>query len=164
MKSERLSDIKHELIQLENKEIVELCLRLVKFKKENKELLSYLLFEASDEQFFVQKAKKEMDEFFGEVNLSHPFYAKKGIRKILRIVDKNIRFSGVKTTGVELRMYFCEKFNSLKIKPNTILSNAYSRQVDKIQTTLLSLHEDLHFDYKDRLNDLKTKIKNGGKG
>jgi hypothetical protein len=56
---------------------VELCLRLGKFKKENKELLTYLLFEAHNEQAYVESVEKELDELFGEINQSHLYFAKK---------------------------------------------------------------------------------------
>ena len=50
MRSASVHEIKQELLTLKPAELVELCLRLAKFKKENKELLNYLLFEAQDEQ------------------------------------------------------------------------------------------------------------------
>ena len=49
MKTAAVKDIKQELLQRSPKELLALCLRLSRFKKENKELLTYLLFEASDE-------------------------------------------------------------------------------------------------------------------
>ena len=62
MKAATIHEIKQELSTVKPGELVELCLRLGKFKKENKELLTYLLFEAHDEQGYIQGVKKEMDE------------------------------------------------------------------------------------------------------
>ena len=50
--------IKNEIKHLEKTELMELCLKLAKFKKENKELLNYLLFEADDEAHFIETIKK----------------------------------------------------------------------------------------------------------
>ena len=46
MKTPSIQQIRQELQERSSKELMEYCLRLVKFKLENKELLSYLLFEA----------------------------------------------------------------------------------------------------------------------
>ena len=48
MKAASISEIKTELKGLPPAQLTELCLRLARFKKENKELLTYLLFEAND--------------------------------------------------------------------------------------------------------------------
>ena len=64
MKAASLSELKQELVTLPPKTVLELCLRLAKFKKENKELLSFLLFEAHNEEGYVQDIKKEIDDSF----------------------------------------------------------------------------------------------------
>ena len=50
MKIESIVTIKKELKHLPKEELIELCLRLGKFRKENKAMLTYLLFQADDEQ------------------------------------------------------------------------------------------------------------------
>jgi hypothetical protein len=57
MKAISLKDIKQELNHLSPNDLQEICLRLSRFKKENKELLSYLLFHSSDEQAYVESIK-----------------------------------------------------------------------------------------------------------
>ena len=57
MKPAGVKAIKEELIIRSREELTELCLNLSKFKKENKELLTYLLFEADDENYFIQGIK-----------------------------------------------------------------------------------------------------------
>ena len=52
MRSSSIHEIKQELVNFKTAELTSLCLRLVRFKKENKELLTYLLFEAQDEQVY----------------------------------------------------------------------------------------------------------------
>ena len=77
MKAATVHEIKQELLALKPVAITELCLRLARFKKENKELLTYLLFEAHNETAYVQAVKEEMDELFAEINKSHLYFAKK---------------------------------------------------------------------------------------
>ena len=55
MKAAGVKAIKDDLKLRSKEELEELCLKLSKFKKENKELITYLLFEASDENYFIQK-------------------------------------------------------------------------------------------------------------
>ena len=59
MKTTSVSEIKQELQNLTAKEITELCLRLARYKKENKELLAYLLFEAHDVDAYTERVKKK---------------------------------------------------------------------------------------------------------
>ena len=49
MKTATVREIKLELKDKSSDELVELCLMLSKFKKENKELLTYLLYEKHNE-------------------------------------------------------------------------------------------------------------------
>jgi len=53
MKTATVTQLKKELKHHSQAELIALCLRLSKFKKENKELLTYLLFE-TDEDLFIQ--------------------------------------------------------------------------------------------------------------
>ena len=48
MKPEKLTGIKKELSGLSVQQLTDICLRLAKYKKDNKELLNYLLFDADD--------------------------------------------------------------------------------------------------------------------
>ena len=67
MKTATLSELKTELTSLKSAELLALCMRLAKYKKENKELFTYLLFEANDEQGYVESIKNEIPEFFSFV-------------------------------------------------------------------------------------------------
>ncbi len=77
--------IQKELLTLEKKQVVDLCLRLAKYKVENKELLSYLLFDSIDEDKFVANTKKEMSELFSLINTSNLYYTRKGVRKSIAV-------------------------------------------------------------------------------
>ena len=77
MKAATVSQLKKELQHRNPEELLELCLRLSKFKKENKELLTYLLFEADDEAGYIDTVKAEVDGLFLDINTNSYFYIKK---------------------------------------------------------------------------------------
>lgn len=156
MKAASLNELQKELTTLEPKRVLELCARLMKYKKENKELLTYLLFEAHDEENFIKIIKEETDRQFSEMNRSNLYLAKKSIRKILRMLNKFIRYSGVKETELELRIYYCTKLkqSNIPIDESKVLTNLYNNQLNKIKTTLSKLHEDLQYEYESSLEGL----------
>ena len=157
MKTATIHEIKQELSTIKPAELMELCLRLSKFKKENKELLTYLLFEAHNEQAYVDSVKKEISDLFEEINQSQLYIAKKSLRKIVRVINKYCRYSGSRQTEVELRLYFCQALNDsgIPVYHNTVINNLYQSQLKKIETVIASLHEDLQYDYRKELRDLK---------
>lgn len=157
MKTASISDIKKELGNLEPEKVRALCLRLAAYKKDNKELLNYLLFEANDEESYVNSIKEEMTNALKEMNKSNLYFAKKTIRKVLRMMNRYIKFSGNKQTTVELLIFFCQEIRATKlpIHKNKVLANLYQRQLEAIQKALSSLHEDLQFDYQQKIEALK---------
>ena len=150
MKAASINEIKKEIVELDSKTVQDLCMRLAKYKKENKELLTYLLFEAHDEAAFVNNVKTEMDELFQSLPSGNVYYIKKSLRKILRIVNKQIKYSGLKQTELELRLYFCVKIKecNVPLRSSTVLYNLNEGQVKKIKTVLTQLPEDLQYDYQ----------------
>lgn len=156
MKASTINELKQELASIPSTQLIELCLRLARFKKENKELLTYLLFEAHDEPSYIKSVKQEIDEQFTNINNSSLYFAKKTIRKILRITNKYIRYSGSKTVEIELLIHFCSTLNESKIayQKSTALNNLYNAQLKKITLAIKSLHEDLQYDYLKELKQL----------
>ena len=61
MKAATVKELKEELSKCSQKELIAICLRLSKFKKENKELLTYLLYESKDETIYIENVKNEID-------------------------------------------------------------------------------------------------------
>src|SRR5436190_20066172 len=108
MKAASVHELKQELSNTPAEQLVDLCVRLAKFKKENKELLTYLLFEAFDENAYIGNIKKEVITQFEEINMSSLYFAKKSLRKILRILNKFIRYTGSTETEVRLLLFFCK--------------------------------------------------------
>ena len=152
-----LQHIKKELEHLPNEQLAALCLRLVRYKKENKELLAYILFEANDEQTFVEKIKAEAGFMFSQVP-SQSYLAAKAIRKILKMIGKYTKFIGSKTAEIELLISFCYDYvqyidRKASYKPLRLI---LTRQLEKIRTLIGKLHEDLQFDYTHDYNLLHT--------
>ena len=158
MKAAGVKAIKEELKMRSREDLMELCLNLSKFKKENKELITYLLFEANDESYFIQGIKDEIDAEFEEVNRKSYYYVKKSIRKILRNTKKNIRYSKKKKTEVELLLFFCKKLKEFTppIYKSVPLTKIFDREMQKIEKTILSLDPDLQYDYGIEINSIKN--------
>ena len=49
MKAATISQLKKELVKLDHGDLLDVCVRMAKFKVESKELLTYLLMKADDE-------------------------------------------------------------------------------------------------------------------
>ncbi len=157
MKAATLNELKQELTHLSEKQLIELCLRLGRFKKENKELLTYLIFEAHDEQAYIASVKTDIDEQFAAIPKGNSLYLiKKTLRKILRSTAKYIRYTGSKKVEVELLLYYCTvlKESRIPIHKSTTLTNLYEGQQKKIRKALETLHEDLQYDYGRQLEEL----------
>ncbi|MDY7393714.1 hypothetical protein UMM65_00525 [Aureibaculum sp. 2210JD6-5] len=159
MKTATVTELKRELKHKSSEELLNLCLTLSKFKKENKELLTYLLFEAEDEEAFIQNVKDEVVELFNQINTSSYFYIKKSVRKILRMIKKYIRYSKKKETQVELLLFFCEQLKEMHppMQRNTSLLNIFDRQILTIKKVIGTLHEDLQYDYTMELEEILEK-------
>lgn len=149
MKAVSVAVIRKELKYKSNEELATLCLRLSRFKKENKELLTYLLFEADSEEGYIETVKAEIDEQFDIINTDSYYYIKKSVRKILRNTRKYIRYSLNKETEVALLLHFCQALKGMSpsIRGNTVLTNLYERTMEGVSKKVLLLHEDLQYDY-----------------
>lgn len=157
MKASTISELKQELVNTPASKLTELCLRLARFKKENKELLTYLMFEAHDTNAYIQSVKNEIDLQFEGLNQSNVYFIKKTLRKILRITNKYIRYSGLPTVEIELLLYFCSRMTDLNVSitNNQVLLNIYQNQLKKTEKAIAGLHEDLQYDYLKLVNGLK---------
>ncbi|HVX26144.1 MAG TPA: hypothetical protein VHB70_07365 [Parafilimonas sp.] len=160
MKTASLAEVKQELQTLTAKEITDICLRLARFKKDNKELITYLLFEAHDIEAYTTQVKEMMNETFKDVNTNNIYLAKKTLRKILRLTNKHIKYVGSKQTEVELRIHFCLllKNSGIRIHKNKVLTNMFLQQLKKIKVALTSLHEDIQYDFTKQLDELQAEV------
>jgi hypothetical protein len=144
-----INEIKKELNTLDSDTLLALCMRLAKYKKENKELITYLLFEAQYEQLYVENIKEEITELFKTLP-GNTYHIKKSLRKILRIANKQIKYSGIKETELEVRIFFCSKMKDAHIprQHGSVLFNLYQQQLKKINIILGKLPEDIQGDYR----------------
>lgn len=156
MKTATVRELKIELSEKSNSELVTLCLSLSKFKKENKELLTYLLYEKQNEEEYIASIKEEMIIMFQEINRKSLYLTKKNVRKILRIVKKYIRYSKNKETEVELLLFYCKelKFMNPSIKTSKVLHNIFDKQIEFLMRKIAVLHEDLRFDFNKELEEI----------
>lgn len=148
-----LQDIRKEMQHLSSLQMADLCLRLARYKKENKELLAYLLFEADNEQAFIEKVKAEIGFMFSQVP-PQSYMATKYLRKVLRLIGKYNKFIGSKQAEIDLLINFCYNYvqytdRRTSHKPMRLI---LTRQLEKIRTLISKLHEDLQFDYTEDYN------------
>ncbi len=149
MKPASVKDIKSELIFKSKEELIELCLSMYKHKRENKELLTYFLFERQDEVGYIKEIKNEIDTLIDAINYSTYYHATKGLRKVLRICKKYIRYSKNKETEAEVLIYFCSKVKRIAqyYEFNASLLSIYDKQLEMAQKKIEALHEDLQYDF-----------------
>jgi DNA repair photolyase len=156
MKAATAKELRDELKDRTESELREIVLRLSRFKKENKELLSYLLFESHHEEDYVANVKTHIDQQLLEINTSNSYYAKKAIRRILKETKKFIRYSGGKESEVSLLIHFCRSLQEThpKMMKVRIIRDIVQRQIVLIKVRISTLHEDLQYDFEQELNEI----------
>lgn len=155
MKPASIQEIKEALRSLPPTRLSELCLRLAKFKKDNKELLTYLLFEASNEPSFIRTVKNEIDDGFAELPKPNLYLTKKTLRRILRTTTKQIRYIASPQAEADILTHFCRKIRdaNIPLRDSPVLNNLYRQQLKKVRAVIATLHEDLQYDF---LRELKA--------
>jgi hypothetical protein len=134
MKSAGISELKKELRELPASDLVELCLTLAKFKKD-----------------------KELDENFVDFqSLGNLYYVKKGLRRVLRLLNKYNKYLNDKAVAADLNIYFCMKLkdSGIPFQKNKLIVNLYEQQLKKINALIAALHEDLRGDYQQDLEKI----------
>lgn len=154
MNAASIAELKKALVQLDQDELLNACLRLARFKKENKELLTYLLFLSDDEQAYASYLCEEIDMHFSTT----PNAQKKTLRKIIRWMDKCLRFSGVKETEVRVRLHFCRALKESKtpFRTSRVMTNMFTGQLKKIRKAMEKFHADLKFDINQELREIES--------
>jgi hypothetical protein len=150
-----IQELKQELNELPHKKLVELCLSLARYKKDNKEYLSFELFNAGDRDGYIKQLKTEIDEQFEEIQkLNNLYFIKKALRKVLRMLNKYCKYLDAKSDTAELFIYFCRKIKETKtpVHKNALLRNLWTGLVKKINSSINSLEGDLQADYQRELD------------
>ncbi|GAB5553938.1 MAG: hypothetical protein Sapg2KO_35290 [Saprospiraceae bacterium] len=158
MKAASIRELKPALKDCSHAELLEITLKLARFKKENKELLTYLLFEAADEEQYIRQIQEEITTGFEEITARSFFHIKKSIRKILRMTKTAIRYSKKKETEVELLLHFVKEIQAFRpsIKRSSVMVNLRQRQLERVEKLVATLHEDLQYDYQLELEQLSN--------
>lgn len=161
MRSASIDDIKKELKELPPKKVLELLLRIARFKKENKELLTYLLFESHNEHDYIRLLKTDINEQFAVISPTPVSVAKKQYRKILRGINRQIKYIGNKAASIELLLHFAATLRNQDTTLHPKLEVIFLQQLAKAEKLLPTIDDDLKFDFQqqlDLLRDGNTKV------
>jgi hypothetical protein len=144
-----IQEQKKELKALSSAELAEICLRLSKYKKDNKELLNYLLFHQHDPRAYVDSVKAELQVEFEQLN-KQSYYCSKSLRKILRNLSRQAKYVANTELELDMLLWFCTNYlQYVDLKTNNkSLQNILLRQFQKMEKLSKKLHEDLQFDYQ----------------
>lgn len=156
MRTAPIKELRSALTSLDENELRGIVYRMAKFKTENKELLSYLLFDARDDAQYIADIKAFIDDEFLKIHATNIYFIKKNLRRILRQINKYIRFTCSDQIAVEILIYYLKKINLLyiDIHKSIALQKLYNGQLKKINTLISKMHEDLQYDYKLMLKDI----------
>ncbi|MDA9554904.1 hypothetical protein N9R54_01590 [Pelobium sp.] len=160
MDSPKLADLKKELNYRDAQEWKELCLKLAKYKTENKELLHYLLFYSDRKEDYVEEVKAIIANTFDDL---HPsiYQATKQLRKLVRVMNKHIKYISDKACETELVLYLSTLFIEhpiVKINSKSSIGLLY-RQLKRALKLIPKLDEDLQFDYQQQFDEVIAALK-----
>lgn len=161
MKIASVSEIKKELKHLDKDELAEILNQLMRYSKDNKELVNYLLFESDFEENYCLKIKSELDDLFQQLDRKSWKTMKKPLQRIVRATKKHLKYSKQPITEIEVLIHFCQLMKDVKptFKRYPVIFNIYLRQILAIEKSLSLLHEDLRGDYLESIEELKEFIK-----
>ncbi len=160
MESPKLHHIRKELNHLPKEVLAEYCLKIAKYKTENKELLNYLLFYSENNEQYIADIKNLLDEGFDNLPYSD-YTTTKVLRKLTRLMNKHIKFIGNKAQELELVLYFCSLFiekSSPKTHHKPLIALLF-RQLKRIEKLIPKLDEDLQFDFQNEFTELISRLK-----
>lgn len=154
-----LKEIREELKLLDRTELEELIVDLAKLSRQNKRSLGVKLASRHDASVVLDLFKEELDLLFAEANDSNHYLAKKSIQAIRKKMNQNLTLTKDKSQQVELLFHFCEQmkaFGYLAYK-HPVIDNVYLMQFKKADKLLEGLHEDLRYDFAEKLNALQPR-------
>ena len=150
-----LQEQKKELHQLSKTELEAICLRFARFKKENKELLEFVLFHQGDPQAYADALKTDLADVFKSLTGANYSDAKK-LRKITKALNKHAKYMQNPTLEADLWIWFCYTYcYSLAAKSTAqVIRNFFAKAVIKVEKIQYKLHEDLAFDVAQELEKI----------
>ena len=162
MKIASLAEIKKELQHLPQKELIGLISDLSKFSTDNKLFLYFKLYGRDHPGLFAEMVQEELVRDFRNGNTRNAHHAKKSAQAVRRKLNKFLKFTKYKATQIDLISFFCEmlfEYGYLMYR-HPVIENLYLLQVGKVERLLSQMHEDLQFDYQDKVKELKSYLKN----
>ncbi|MFN4123138.1 MAG: hypothetical protein ACK4GL_07525 [Flavobacteriales bacterium] len=156
-----LGILKQELQTHDRRSLIELCIQLARFKQENRELITYLLFHAKDPIAYAQGYKILIEEPFDK-HLMNPYLLTKGIRKSFRLISRYAKVSKSKEGECELYLHLAVQFVE-RIQGKLVhkaLITLLERALKKAHQLILKMHEDFQMDYIPIYTDLVVQCKN----
>jgi hypothetical protein len=153
LKAATIIQLKRELETYTHQRLIELLLSTAKYKVENKELLSFLLFDSDNLEGYVADIKLEIEEAFDDINNASSYIAVKRLRKVTKLIAKYVKYTSSKIIDAALTTYFCQEMidrGYLRHNYKTIM-NLYARQVDRLSKCIPKIHEDLQYDYTEKV-------------
>lgn len=155
MRTNGIAEIKKTIKNIGQAELSEICLKLARFKKDNKEYIHFLLHESSDPLAYAEDVKESLHHSLTNLN-RHPSLKVKELRKHLRVLTRHIRYTSSVEVEITLVIWFTEMLvaHAGIRQSNKALYTLFTRQIEKIRKAFPKLHEDLQFDYMQPYNDL----------
>lgn len=153
-----LADIKRELNTYNQSQLLETCLRIIKFKKDNKELATYLLFAAGEEAEYIKEINTTTSDGMMLAKSKPLYQQRKTLAKVLRLVNKYARYSGKKETHIELLLHYTERLIDIFDIKLSHIASLLHRNVKRITAMIATLHPELQYDYGQRLNLLIERV------
>lgn len=154
MKPASITTIKKTLKDLSKEELTALILKLGTLKVDNKAMLSYLLYYENDKTAYLAEVQQYILTNFDELNQDSTFYVRKGLRKIEREINKQIKYVKDKVFEIELLILFLKSFKTLDKIHQQKLNHIFERIMLKTKSKINALHEDLQYDFNSVLNTL----------
>jgi len=157
MKIASLAEIKKNLKELNEKELIEVISLMAKYSVDNKKFLFFHMYSRDNPNLYSEMVEEELEMEFQKANAYNYHTAKKSAQKIRRIMNKLLKYNKDKATQLEVIAFFCDKmveYGYLKHR-HPVIDNLFKIQVGKIEKLQSGLHEDLQYDYQGRIDSLK---------
>ncbi|MFM7709422.1 MAG: hypothetical protein ACKO5C_00765 [Ferruginibacter sp.] len=151
-----VQELRKRTADLQTSELIQLLSRLMRFKRENKELVAYELFVRDQPEVWFSEIRESFNSELETMNTSHPYFMKKTMRKLIRRAKTYARYAGDPAIESELFCGLLEVFNEhhLHVHPSDIVRKIYYDTFTRLEKNISKLHEDLQYDFERRLADL----------
>ncbi|TVR38558.1 MAG: hypothetical protein EA392_08775 [Cryomorphaceae bacterium] len=149
MNSSSLPQLRKIWKDLSAEELHQLLDRLGRFSRDNKELLHYLLVFGNNEDAYISAICHQLDEGFEGLNRQNITWTRKGLRRLVRMLNRYVRYSGKTDTEIVLRTEFCNRMlvHGIPLEKSAVVGNMFNRELDRISRALSKLHPDQQLDY-----------------